>query len=69
MEDTAEHYKNVGDSIEFYTRRTAEEENEDPAGSSHLEDTQQGVLQYIEDKAYHPKNRQPSRDLYKWRAP
>jgi hypothetical protein len=39
MEKTAEHYKNVGDSIELFTRRTAEEDNEDPTGSSHLEDT------------------------------
>jgi hypothetical protein len=39
MEDTAEHYKNVGDSIELYTRRTAEEENEEPTGIFHSEDT------------------------------
>jgi hypothetical protein len=39
MEDTAEHHKNVGDGIELNTRRAAEKENEDPTGSSHLEDT------------------------------
>jgi hypothetical protein len=40
MEDTAEHSKKRRQhTVELYTRRTEEQENEDPTGNSHLEDT------------------------------
>jgi hypothetical protein len=67
MEDTAEHYKNVRESIEFFTMRTAEKENEDPAGSSLLEDTAENSSHRGHSREFyctdHSKNREPSRDL------
>ncbi len=50
MEDTAEHSKKRRQhTVELYTRRTEEQENEDQTRSSHLEDTAE--ILHIEDTA------------------